>query len=277
MSAYHRPETLSQAFAVLAQDGPRLLAGGTDLYAATDRQTLAGPILDLGRIGALRGIAASPEGLRVGACTTWAEIARYPGPPGWTALAQAARLVGGRQVQTTGTIGGNLCNASPAADGVPPLMALDAEVEIASASSARRLPLAQFLLGPRSTALLPGEILAAIHLPAFALADPTRFLKLGARSHLVISIVMVAARLRLEAGHIVEAALAVGACGPTARRLPKIEAALIGASRDHAAVRIDSAGVAAALAPIDDVRATAAYRAEAATELLRRVVTEILR
>jgi CO/xanthine dehydrogenase FAD-binding subunit len=99
--------------------------------------------------------------------------------------------VGGRQVQNAGTIGGNLCNASPAADGVPPLLALEAEVELVSAAGSRRLRLAEFLLGPRRTALLPGEVLAAVLIPEAALAGGFGFVKLGARSHLVISIAMV--------------------------------------------------------------------------------------
>ncbi|HET9069944.1 MAG TPA: FAD binding domain-containing protein, partial [Amaricoccus sp.] len=159
---------------------------------------------------------------------------------------------------------------SPAADGVPPLLALDAEVELASAAGRRSLPLAAFLRDVRATERRPDEILTAVRIPGSALAGRSAFLKLGARAHLVISIAMVAARIVVEDGRIAAAALAVGACGPVATRLPAIEARLAGARAD--AVRIDPEEVAAALRPIDDVRATAAYRAEAAAELLRRAI-----
>ena len=132
------------------------------------------------------------------------------------------------QIQNAGTIGGNLCNASPAADGVPPLLALDAEVELASAAGTRRLPLAAFLHGPRRTARRPDELLTAVLIPAAATEGRSAFLKLGARRYLVISIAMVAARLATADGRVTAAALAVGACGPVATRLPAVEAALVG-------------------------------------------------
>jgi CO/xanthine dehydrogenase FAD-binding subunit len=179
-------------------------------------------------------------------------------------------------VQVAGTIGGNLCNASPAADGVPPLLVLDAEVELASLAGTRRVRLADFLLGPRRTALLPGEILAAVIIPQAALAGCTAFLKLGARSHLVISIVMVAARLSVDQGRVSGVALAVGSCSSVARRLPAVEAALMGAPVASASDLVRAADVAAALSPIDDVRATAGYRHTAAAELVRRAVSEAL-
>ncbi|MCR8725006.1 FAD binding domain-containing protein [Frigidibacter sp. SLM-1] len=272
---FSRPTALPEALALLAEHRPLILAGGTDLFPATERAGLSGRVLSIDRIAGLCGITETDAGLRIGAATPWAEIARHPGPPGWAALAEAAVEVGGRQIQSRGTIGGNLCNASPAADGVPPLLALEAEVELASAQATRRLPLAEFLTGPRRTALQPGELMTAIHLPADALRDRSRFLKLGARSHLVISIAMVAVRVRVGAGRIAEAALAVGACGPVAARLPEVEAALIGASPAEAPDRIDPATVAAALAPLDDIRATAAYRGDAAAVLLRRALADL--
>jgi CO/xanthine dehydrogenase FAD-binding subunit len=185
-------------------------------------------------------------------------------------------VVGGRQVQVAGTIGGNLCNASPAADGVPPLLALDAEIELASFSGARRLRLADFLLGPRRTALQPGELLSAVIIPKAALQGRSAFVKLGARSHLVISIAMVAARLVVDQGRVTGAAVAVGSCSAVAQRLPAVEAALVGAAVASAAERVLGADVGAALSPIDDVRATAAYRHSAAVELVRRAVAEAL-
>jgi CO/xanthine dehydrogenase FAD-binding subunit len=275
IAAYSRPDRLSDALAQAAA-GARVLAGGTDLYPATARQSLAGPLVDVTGIAELAGIAALPSGgLRIGACTTWAAIAAAPLPPALHALQAAARTVGGRQIQTCGTLGGNLCNASPAADGVPPLLAVAAEVELAGPAGRRLLPLAEFLRGPRRTALGPGEVMVAVHVPPGGLAGRSAFLKLGARAYLVISIAMAAVRLAVAGGRVREAALAVGAASPVARRLPAVEAALAGAPAAQAAQRIDPAAVAAALDPIDDVRAAAAYRVEAAATLLRRAVADL--
>lgn len=269
---YLRPATLPEAIAALAPGDARVLAGGTDLYPATPRRDLSGTVVDIGGLAELRGIAETPEGLRIGAATTWSEIAAAPLPAALRAVQQAAREVGGRQIQAAGTIGGNLCNASPAADGVPPLLAVGAEVELAGPAGRRRMPLAAFLTGARRTALAPGEVLVAVHVPAAGLAGRSSFLKLGARSYLVISIAMVAVRLVLDRDRVAEAALAVGAAAPTARRLPEVESALAGLPAAEAAAQIDPEAVARALAPIDDIRASAAYRAEAAAVLLRRAV-----
>jgi CO/xanthine dehydrogenase FAD-binding subunit len=270
---YDRPETLPAALALLAA-GPRtVLAGGTDLYVATEAAVLPGPVLDIGGIAGLDGIARTPDGLRIGARTRWATIRDAALPPAFDALRAAAAEVGGVQIQNAGTIGGNLCNASPAADGVPPLLVLDAAVELASAAGTRQLPLGAFLGGPRRTARRPDEILTAVLIPDAATRGRSAFLKLGARRYLVISIAMVAARLAVADGRVAAAALAIGACGPIAARLPAVEAALL----DHppAPGRIDPAAVAAALAPIDDHRAPAGYRVAAATELLRRAVAAV--
>jgi CO/xanthine dehydrogenase FAD-binding subunit len=267
---YDRPESLPDALALLASEPRTPLAGGTDLYVATEAAALPGPILDLAGIAGLDGIARTPHGIRIGARTRWATVRDAALPPAFDALRQAAAEVGGVQIQNAGTIGGNLCNASPAADGVPPLLALDAAVELASAAGTRRLPLAGFLEGPRRTARRPDEIVTAVLVPEAATAGRSAFLKLGARRYLVISIAMVAARLRIVDGRVTQAALAVGACGPVATRLPAVEAALLGHPPDPD--RIDPAAVAAALAPIDDHRAPAGYRTEAAAELLRRAV-----
>jgi CO/xanthine dehydrogenase FAD-binding subunit len=267
---YARPETVPQAVALLS-GGTRVLAGGTDLYPSSGAD-LSGDVLDLTAIPDLRGITRTATGLRIGACTTWSEIAETDLPPALTALQQAARQVGGRQIQNAGTIGGNLCNASPAADGVPPLLALDALVELEGPGGKRTLPLSDFLHGPRRTDLRPAEVLTAVTLPAAALSGTSAFLKLGARAHLVISIAMVAARITLEQGRIVQAALAVGACGPVARRLPTVEAALLGLTPEGAAAKITAEAVGPHLSPLDDIRASAAYRVEAAAELLRRAV-----
>lgn len=279
ITRYARPTTLEAALAVRAA-GATVLAGATDIYPARVGGPLhmpdEGAILDITALADLNGIARDGERWRIGAATPWSHIAEAPLPPLFDALRQAAREVGGRQIQNRGTIGGNICNASPAADGVPPLLALDAEVELAGAHGRRTLPLEGFILGPRRTALAPDEIVTALLIPDPVAAEGearSAFLKLGARSSLVISIVMVAGCLRLHAGRIVQARLAVGAAGPVACRLPALEAALIGAQAGPGiAARVGPAHLAP-LAPIDDVRASADYRREAALVLAQRLLT----
>ena len=278
MPDYARPQTLTEALRLMAEGGWRVLAGGTDLYPGAGTR-LAGPMLDLSEIAGLSGMQAvagiqAGAGLRIGAAPSWATIAAAVLPPAFAALQQAARQVGGRQVQNAGTIGGNLCNASPAADGVPPLLALAAGVELASSAGTRTLPLEQFLLGPRRTALAAGALLTAILVPDHGAQGRSAFVKLGARTHLVISIASVAARLVVQAGQVVEAAVAVGACSAVPQRLPRVEAALRGASQGRVADCVRAEDVGAELSPIDDVRATAEYRRQAATDLVRRAVRE---
>lgn len=273
-SPFARPRSVAEAVEHLAQGGWRVLAGGTDLYPGAGAR-LSGAVLDVTGVAGLAGISRE-GGLRIGAATTWADIQAADLPPALRALQQAARAVGGRQVQVAGTIGGNLCNASPAADGVPPLLALGAMVELASVAGLRRLALADFLIGPRRTALAAGELLTAVVIPDADLAGRSAFVKLGARSHLVISIAMVAARVVVSTDRIVEAAIAVGSAAPVARRLPLVEAALRGVPIGQALARLTAADVQVALAPIDDIRASADYRRAAAVELVRRAVAEAL-
>ena len=280
MSAYHRPRTLAEALAIRAETGALPLAGGTDIHALrTARAAWGDPwrpeILDLSAVRDLDGIAETAEGWRIGARTTWTMIAETPLPPLFDGLRTAAREVGGRQVQNRGTIAGNLVTASPAGDGIPNLLVLDAEVELASAGATRRLPVAQFLTGYRSTALLPGEIVTALHIPRCDGAR-SRFEKLGARRYLVISIAMAAGVIRLEGDRVAEARIAVGACSPVARRLPALENALTGLHPSEMP-QVPQHAHLAPLAPIDDVRASAAYRSDAALTLLRDLLAGLLR
>jgi CO/xanthine dehydrogenase FAD-binding subunit len=260
---YARPTTIEDATRAMAAEGALAVSGGTDLYPAHVGRPLSRPLVDLSRVAGLRGIWETADGFRFGAATTWTDILRATLPPAFDGLKAAAREVGSIQIQNRGTIAGNLCNASPAADGVPPLLSLDASVEIASPAGRRVLPLATFITGYRRTALAPGEIVTAVSVPPVAPAARSAFVKLGARRYLVISIVMAAAVVERDAqGRIARAAVAVGAASPVAQRLPELEAELVGHAGPPSA-RV-AARHLAGLAPIDDVRATAAYRLDAA-------------
>jgi CO/xanthine dehydrogenase FAD-binding subunit len=268
----HRPRTLEDALALTARGG-RVLAGGTDLYPALRDTAAPEGMIDITGVSGLRGITREGAGWRIGAATTWSDILRADLPPAFDGLKQAAREVGSVQIQNCATVAGNLCNASPAADGVPVLLTLGAELALAGPEGERRLSLEAFIRGPRATALGAGEIVTALHLP-----EPRgqgAFLKLGARRYLVISIAMVAARVALDEGRIAEAAVAVGACSPVALRLPGLEAALAG-QRPEAAARAVAEADLSALTPIDDVRASAAYRQEAVRELIARALTQAM-
>lgn len=269
---YLRPTTVRDACAALSGRRLTLLAGGTDHYAGTPR--LDGDILDLTAVAALRGIRRERGSWRIGATTTWSEVLRTRLPPAFDALKQAAREVGGVQIQNAGTVAGNLCNASPAADGVPPLLALDASVELCSVRGERTMRLKDFLRGPRRTALAPDEILCAIRIPAPAPGTRSRFLKLGARRYLVISIAMVAVVLEVRGPRIAEARIAVGACSAVAQRLEALEDALVGVTPDGNLGERARPAHLSALQPIDDVRASAEYRREAALTLVRRALNE---
>ncbi len=269
-----RPASIDEAVRALT-DGGVILSGGTDFYPALVDRPLPTRIVDLSGIAALRGIALGGDEIRIGGRTTWTDVVRADLPPAFAALKAAAREVGSVQIQNAGTVAGNLCNASPAADGVPPLLALDASVELASAEGTRRLPLAAFITGYRKTALRPGEILTEVIVPRRHEAARSVFRKLGARRYLVISIVMVAASLHRDAsGRIVHARIAVGAASAVAQRLRALEARLESAPPGRRAATLVADADLDVLSPIDDVRATAAYRRDAVLTELRRALAD---
>ncbi|HKU98779.1 MAG TPA: FAD binding domain-containing protein [Vineibacter sp.] len=274
MGLYLRPRTIEEAVAALAARGLTVLAGGTDFYPARVGRALDDDVLDVTAIDALRGITATDDHWRIGAATTWRDIVDADLPSLFDGLKLAARDVGGAQIQNAGTIAGNLCNASPAADGVPVLLALDADVVLQSAAASRTVPLADFIRGNRRTALRADEIMTAVRVPRRAMRSVTHFLKLGARRYLVISIAMAAGTIAVDdGGRITAAGIAIGACSEVARRLPALEQALVGERADGALADKLSASHLAPLAPVDDVRGSADYRLDAAATLVRRLVS----
>ncbi|MBP5858313.1 xanthine dehydrogenase family protein subunit M [Marivibrio halodurans] len=273
-TSYLRPRDLTAALDALAGAPMTVLSGGTDHFPARVGPRPPEAVLDIGGIDALRGIEETVAGHRLGARTTWMDVIEADLPPHFDALKQAAREVGGMQIQNRGTLGGNLCNASPAADGTPCLLAADAMVVLASARGERRLPLADFQAGYRATARRPDELLTAIEVPKPAVGSARScFLKLGARHYLVISIAMVAATLEVTPdGTVAAARIAVGACSATARRLPALEAALAGRPVAPGLGGVVVPDYLDDLSPIDDVRASADYRRHAAGVLIARAL-----
>ncbi|MFT4095967.1 MAG: xanthine dehydrogenase family protein subunit M [Rhodoblastus sp.] len=271
----HRPQSTAEALELLRLPDAMILAGGTDIFPAHVDRPAPKRLIDVSRLEDLRGISVSGATVRIGAATTWTEIARENLPPAFDMLRQAALEIGAVQIQNRGTIGGNLCNASPAADGAPPLVALNARVELASSRGLRVLALRDYLQGNRRTERAPDEILTAIIVDDVAGARST-FVKLGARKHLVISIVMVAALIAVDdSGAVSQARIAVGAASAVAQRLADLEHKLIGRSADASIVKLATPDDLGALSPIDDMRATAGYRRDAALELVRRALADL--
>ncbi|HMN70952.1 MAG TPA: xanthine dehydrogenase family protein subunit M [Rhodoblastus sp.] len=271
----HRPQSTAEALELLRLPDATILAGGTDIFPAHVDRPPPKRLIDISRLADLRGLVRDGARVRIGAATTWTEIARADLPPAFDMLRQAALEIGAVQIQNRGTIGGNLCNASPAADGAPPLLALDARVELASPRGLRILALDEFLLGNRRTARTPDEILTAVLVDDVA-GGRSIFAKLGARKHLVISIVMIAVLIAIDdAGAITQARIAVGSASATAQRLRDLERKLVGRSAKASIVDLVTPEDLAVLNPIDDLRATAGYRRDAALELVRRALADL--
>lgn len=271
------PSTMKEALGLLASaPDSALIAGCTDFYPAQGLRPITRPIIDLSGIAEARGIQADADCVRIGALTTWTDIATASLPPEFRCLQLAARQVGAIQIQNAGTIGGNICNASPAADGVPPLLCLDARVELASAVDRRVLPLGEFILGNRKTALRPDEIVTAILFPRRSGACASTFVKLGSRSSLVISIAMVAVLLEADAvGKVAKAAISVGACSAVAQRLGALEADLLGQPLSPALAERAAPQHLSPLSPIKDLRGTPEYRLDVALTMIRRGLAEV--
>jgi CO/xanthine dehydrogenase FAD-binding subunit len=271
---FERPDSIAGAARLLASGPWTVLAGGTDLYPANVGRPLAAPLLDITGIEGLRGIRRDGDrGWHIGATTTWTDVLRADLPPLFDALKAAAREVGGVQIQNTGTVAGNLCNASPAADGVPVLMALGAHVLLHGARAQRELPLDEFVLGNRKTARTADELVVGIRIPARSAQARSAFIKLGGRRYLTISMTMVAVVLDADtAGTLTYAGVAVGSCSAAARCLPALEARLRGASTAGDPGALATPADLAPLSPIDDLRASAAYRRDATLTLLRRAL-----
>ena len=268
---YLIPTKLEAALKSLAQQQDKLVAGGTDVYPSMKQGHTPKSLLDVTRIKELMNITVMDTGVRIGAAVTWTKIVKAKLPAAFDGLKHAAKEVGGLQIQNAGTIAGNLCNASPAADGVPPLLTLDARVEVASAArGARILPLQDFILGVRKTALGSDEIVTAIHIPTPPDGAGSAFEKLGNRKYLVISIAMTAALIKCDLrGLISEARVAIGACSPVALRLTQLEADLIGAKPSEVEILPSHLSQ---LSPIDDVRGSGGYRLDIVQEQCRRAI-----
>jgi carbon-monoxide dehydrogenase medium subunit len=277
MSAFLAPSDLGGALEHLREHpGTTVLAGGTDLWPQwTAEGRRPERVLSLPLLEELRRIELAGGVLRVGAAATHADLARSGAVrEACPSLAEAAATVGAVQIQNRGTIGGNLVNASPAADLPPPLAAAGASVELASAGrGARRVELAAFFRGYREIDRAPDELLTAILVPALPAGGREAFHKVGTRRAQAISKVMGACRLTFaDSGAVATAGIAFGSVAPTVIRLADLERWLGGRQPDEATAVEAEQRAAAAVQPIDDLRSTAAYRAYVVGRLVRRLI-----
>jgi xanthine dehydrogenase small subunit len=279
MVAFYRPTTLADALEIRAQHRVTVIAGCTDIYPArTGRAAWGDPVqedvLDLTAVPGLRHIEETADGFRFGSLVTWTDLVRAPLPPQFDGYKLSAREIGGVQVQNRGTLVGNICTASPAGDGLPNLLVLEAEVELASTTGTRRVPVAAFVDGYRHTQCGSDEIVTALIIPRLA-GMRSHFRKLGARRYLVISIAMVAGLVATDAqGRVTTARIAVGSCSAVAQRMTAMEAGLLGVPLAQAGARVRPEHLDA-LVPIDDIRGSAAYRREAALVLTRDLLAAL--
>jgi CO/xanthine dehydrogenase FAD-binding subunit len=280
---YERPTSPDEAIRLLDERGEEahLLAGGTDLAVGIRYGTIRpGVVIDLKQIPELApAIRHTDEGFTIGANTVMTDLEEdgriREGFPG---LVEAAEVVGSVQIRNRATLVGNLCNASPAADTPPMLMALDASVAISGPRGSRRLSIDEFLVGYRETALERGELLTAVHIPEPGPRTGTAFLKLGVRRAMEISIVCVGARIDLaEDGTIASAGIGLGSVAPQTVRPARAEEMLVGERPDPALLAAAGSSAIEACSPIDDLRGGAEYRRAMVPVLVRRALAAALR
>lgn len=277
----HQPATLDEALSLLHRlQGAKVLAGGTDLLVAMKLKGLrVDNLVSLRRLGdALRYVRHEEGLIRIGAATTIRRLSEDPmllerAP----VLAEAASKVGSHQVRNMGTLGGNLCNASPAADTAPPLLVLDAEVAAASLGRKRSIPLIDFFVGPGETALGPDELLVEVRFRPPTVPHGAAFFKLGRKFSEDISVVNAAALVALDGGICVEARVALGAVAPTPLRPSEAEALLEGRRVTEGAIEAAAEAAAEVARPIGDVRASAAYRREMVKTAVSRALVDACR
>jgi len=270
---YEAPETVESAAALLGTAGARILAGGTDLLVQM-RSDVVDPtlIVDIKRIAETRRVSEEKGGWRIGAAVTGAELKEHPVLKQiWPGVVEAANLIGSTQVQGRATLGGNLCNGSPAADSVPALIAAGAVAVLAGPQGRRELPVEDVMLGPRKLALGKGEFVVSFRLPARPPRSSDAYLRFIPRTEMDIAVVGAGVSLTVDAGGtITDARVSLGAVAPRVLLVREAAAAIVGSRLDREAQDRLEAAARAACAPIDDKRGTVEFRIQVAGVLTRR-------
>ena len=279
---YHAPTSLPEALERLRGGGATILAGGTDLMPQSHagRVKMGPALVNVRRVPELAGIRVEDGALRLGALSTMSEILRSAFVREYApVLAEACDHFASDQIRNAATIGGNVCNASPAGDTLVPLLVLDAEAELASKPDGevklRRVPLSAFFTGPGRTVRARDELLCAIRVPLPKPGFVARFVKFGTRPALDISAVAIGIGGVRSGRSLAGARVAFGAVAPTPMRAKATEAALEGTILDDAGIARVAAVARDEVRPIDDVRASAWYRKELVSNLTRRVLGDV--
>jgi len=277
---YLQPKSLEEALELLDKYGEqaKLLAGGTDLIVKMkDGVVKPEYVIDLSRLEELKFISKENGVIKIGALTTLREIEMSPIVRGYVlVLSDAVEKMASWQVRNLGTIGGNLCNASPAADTAPPLLVLEAELKLTSSEGERTVPIDQFFTGPGETILKNNELLTEIQIPIMSDHVGTAFLKLGRRVAHTLSIVSVATSVVVEDDVFKDVRIALGSVAPTPVRAKKTEDRFRGLSAAKDVVEKNCVWVVEDISPISDVRASAEYRKEMSIVLTKRALIEAL-
>jgi CO/xanthine dehydrogenase FAD-binding subunit len=274
LSTFVTAATVDEAVEALA-GGARPVAGGTDLVvgARQGKAPLPASLVAIHAIDELRGVAEIDGGLRLGALVTHEEIASHSAVRGrFSALADAAAIVGSHATRAHGTIGGNVMNASPAMETGGPLICFDATVTLRSVAGTRWVSAADLFTGPGSTVAEPGELLTAIDVPPAPSDTGSCYLRLEYRRQMEIAVVGVTAVVSLDGERVTDARVAITALAPTIRRVPEAEEALAGAAAGGDAIARAAEAAAAAAVPISDVRASEEYRRAMAGVIARRAI-----
>ena len=272
---FAQPKTAQEASNLLAAEPglTRVLSGGTDVLVQL-KLGLADPalIVDVKHIPGARDIVAEAGGFRIGAAVSGAELGEHAGVKAlWPGVIEGARLIGSTQVQGRATMAGNLCNASPAGDAVPGLIAANAVARISGPAGSRDCAVADIPAGPGKTTLAKGEFITSILLPARPARSGDAYLRFIPRTEMDIAVASAAVSLVLDsAGVVTEARVALGAVAPTVRLVPAAATAIIGTRLEDAALAALTAACEAACSPIDDKRGTIAFRTEVAGVLAKR-------
>lgn len=273
------PKTLDEALDVIKTVEGRVIAGGTDVIPQmSDGRFVADSLIDISYLEDLRFIKKEGATIRIGALTTYSSIMQsdllQTAAP---LLVDAAATVGAVQTQNKGTLGGNIGNASPAGDLLPPLLSLNAEITLISQGNERQITLSDFLLGPGKTALSQGEIIHSISFKELSPQSRSTFIKLGNRRGMAISVVSTAVILRLtNKGKVEDLRISLGSVAPTPIRCTQAEAILLGFEPTPSLLEKAAATAADESAPISDIRASADYRRHAVQVLVQRALNNCL-